>query len=304
MKKIYFIFIFTISLSTFIRAQSHQQYFDGADTSEWNSLLINIDPDTNNVWQIGKPQKTIFDSASTSPYAIVTDTINYYPPSNTSSFSFSYVPWVNWGILAVRWAQKLDLDTNHDGGIVEYSIDNGSTWNNVFNNPYVYNFYGFQTANQDTLNSGEYAFSGTDSSWRDIWLCFDVSFLSTVTDTMKFRYTLKSDSIDNNKEGWMIDNMWIQLTIFHTVKSEMEDYMKVYPTISTGVVNIETIKIQDYHIIESIELIDLNGRVMKQYGKSPTKFYIDISDQKDGIYYLRINTNKQTNTYPVILRRE
>jgi hypothetical protein len=304
MRKLYFIFIFTFFLTSFARSQSYEQYFDGADTNEWNSLIINIDPDTSNIWQIGKPQKSIFDSASTTPNVIVTDTINYYPPLNTSSFTVSFVPWAPWGVLAVRWAQKLDLDTNHDGAIVEYTIDHGLNWNNVFNNPYVYNFYGFQMENQDTLNSGEYAFSGTDSSWRDIWLCFDMSFLSTVTDTISFRYTLKSDSIDNNREGWMIDNMWIQLTLFHTVKSEMEDYMKVYPTMTNGIVNIETIKIQDYHIIESIQLIDLNGRVVKQYGKSPTKFYLDISDQIDGMYYLKVHTNKQTSTYPIILRRE
>lgn len=290
---------FTVSF-----AQNHQQFFDGADTNEWNSLFVIIENDSGNVWQIGKPQKLIFDSAATTPNAIVTDTINFYPSNNVSRFGFAYKPWVTWGVLAVRWTQKLDLDTNHDGGIVEFSIDSGTTWQNVFNNPLVYNFYGFQAENADTLEStGEFSFSGTDTLWRDIWLCFDISFLNTVTDSIHFRFTLKSDSVDNNKEGWMIDNLWSMLTIFHTVKSEMQDYIKIYPTVTNGLVNIETIKLMEYHVIESMQLFDMNGRVVQEFGISPTKFTIDIGNHPNGMYHLRINTNKATNSFPVILNK-
>ena len=125
-------------------AQFHTQYFDGADTSLYNAILIDIDSDSSNVWQIGIPQKIIFDSAATLPNAIVTDTINFYPSSDTSRFIAKvYLNGNNWGIFALQWKQKLDLDTAFDGGIIEYSTDTGNTWVNVFNNPNVYNFYGF-----------------------------------------------------------------------------------------------------------------------------------------------------------------
>ncbi|MBC8172324.1 MAG: T9SS type A sorting domain-containing protein [Chitinophagales bacterium] len=281
------------------------QYFDGADTLEYSTILVELDTSSFNIWQIGSPQKVIFDSAATFPNAIVTDTINNYPINNVSSFvcKFSTDEWTfgNGGIFAIQWKQKLDLDKKHDGGIVEYSIDNGTTWLNVFNTPYTYNFYGYDEANKDTLVSGEYAFSGTDSLWKDIWLCYEFSYMIDY-DTFAIRYTLKSDTLENFKEGWLIDNMMTHLTLAHTIKNdEQTEYLYVYPSPTDGIVHIEAEKLQEYHIIESMELMNTTGEIVKRYGRSPTKFYIDISDQKNGLYYLKVNTNIKSETVPVLL---
>ena len=200
--------------------------------------------------------------------------------------------------------QKLDLDTSFDGAIVEYSTDSGSTWQNVFNNPYVYNFYGFDTTTADSLVTGDYAFSGTDSVWRDIWLCFDYSFLWNL-DTFTLRYRLVSDSVDNQKEGWMIDNFRFHYTWIHTAAKNPEEVkkMKVYPTNTTGLVNIEGPKLQEFHIIRNMQLISADGRLVREYGVSPVKFYINISDLPDGVYYLKVNTNKRSETFPLLLKK-
>ena len=79
MKKIYLTIILLVFVVRYSTAQFYTQYFDGADTTVWNSILIDIDHDSSNVWQIGTPQKNIFDSAATQPNAIVTDTINLLP---------------------------------------------------------------------------------------------------------------------------------------------------------------------------------------------------------------------------------
>ena len=285
-------------------SQTYSQYFDGADTSVWNSLFVKIDTSTSNIWQIGAPQKIIFDSAATLPLAMITDTLNYYPPNDTSSFSFGIDPqWFGWGILALQWKQKLDMDSNFDGGIIEFSSDTGNTWQNVFNNPYVYNFYGFDIENQDTLNSGEYAFSGTDSTWKDIWLCFDISWLS-FSDSLMFRFTLKSDSVDNNKEGWIIDNLLAHITIIHTVNEiEQEEYMTASPNPTTGRVDIATKKLDEFHIIEKMELVNIEGKVVQQWGVSPTKFYVNIGNHPNGIYFLNVKTNIKSETFKIVLER-
>jgi len=303
MKSKLFVIVLLMGATT-LNSQTLSQYFDGADTSAWNSLFIELDPDTSNIWQIGQPQKTIFDSAATFPNAILTDTMKGYLPDNISRFSFKIQPdFFQFGILALQWKQKLDLDEGHDGGIIEFSLDNGITWQNVFNNPYVYNFYGFDPANQDTLVTGEFAFSGTDGSWKDIWLCFDVSFLY-LYDSIPFRYTLKSDTVDSGREGWMIDNMLAHMTIIHTVNEKPQnDYFNVYPTVTRGPVNIKIIKLDDFHIIESMELMSLNGNVAERYGPCPTKFNINISEHPEGLYYLLIKTNKESGVFPIILNK-
>lgn len=301
MKKTLLFLLFVFSALQGNSQSTRKQYFDGADTST-TSLKIILDTSSTNIWQIGSPHKSIFDSAATLPNALVTDTLNYYPDTNISRFYIGINTnwWANWGILAIRWKQKIDFDKKADGGIIEYSTDTGQTWKNVFNNPHVYNFYGFNAANKDTLNSGEYALSGTDTNWRDIWLCFDNSFLYTY-DSVIFRYTLKSDTINNNREGWMIDNMSFAVTFVHTVKKMAADeYMRVYPTRSTGIVNVEIQKLQQYHIIKSMQLMDMQGRIIEEYGLSPIKTFIDVSNHPPGVYKLKVNTNLKSQTFTIV----
>ena len=297
------LFSFLIPIVGFTQTQS--QYFDGADSSAYSSIFVNIDTSASNIWQIGPPQKAIFNNAATQPNVIVTDTIDYYPTNDSSSFSFDLNPdGFGWGIIAIQWKQKLDMDHDFDGGVIEYTIDGGSTWQNVFNDPYVYNFYGYDQANVDTLPNGEYAFSGTDTTWRDLWLCFDVSWLFNV-DVVTYRFTLKSDSIDNNKEGWMIDNLLTHLTIIHTIVEEVEqeEYIKVFPNPTSGRVEILAQKTDGYHIIEKMELFNVEGKVMEEFGRSPTKFSIDLSKHPDGVYFLKIKTNLKTETVRIILQK-
>jgi hypothetical protein len=306
MIKNYFLIACFLCASLVAKAQQWQQYFDGADTSIWTSLLIEIDTTGNNVWQIGPPQKTIFNSAATVPNVIVTDTVNAYPANNTSSFYFKVPVWMNWGIFALQWKQKLDLDSAMDAGTISYSVDDGVTWSEVFGDPYLYNFYGYDSVNVDTTASGIYGFTGTDTTWSDIWLCYQMSWLQqfATNDTLLFRFTIHSDSIDNQKEGWMIDNMMCHITIVHTAKGEQKDaYQKVYPSVTDGTVFIETMALNEFHIIENMQLIDASGRTVKEWKNAPTRFRIDIGDQPAGTYLLRIQTNKQVNTFPVILQQ-
>jgi hypothetical protein len=289
-------------------AQMYTQYFDGADTALYKSVIIEIDNDTNNVWQIGPPQKSIFSAAGTVPNVIVTDTSNYYPTNNTSRFVAKVkLPAFNFGIFAMQWKQKLDFDPGTDGGIIEYSIDSGSTWANVFDDPYVYRFYGYDSVNVDTVMGGSYAFSGTDSAWKDIWLCFDLSWLQQfgANSIVYFRYSLVSDSINNNKEGWMIDNLLARVTLAHTIKNvQQSSYLIVYPNPATNRVYIQAEKKMSFHIIEDMALVDATGRVVEHWTSIPTKFWFDVSGYNAGNYALKVKTNFALETIPLVISKE
>lgn len=298
---------YTVSLvliTLFSTAQeTYYQYFDGADTSASNSIIIHIDTSISNTWQIGQPQKAIFDSAASFPNVMVTDTVDFYPANNSSGFQFTIVPWINWGILAVQWMQKLDMDAGYDGGIIEFSVDGGSSWENAFNNPHVYNFYGFMPENHDTLQTGEDAFSGTDETWRDIWLCYDMSWV-TFNDSIMVRYTFVSDSENNNKEGWMIDNMMAHLTIIHTIgEKEQDKYINVFPNPSGDMLYIEIQKLEEFHIIENMMLINAGGFIVEEWKNIPVKFFINTNNYSNGMYYLKIKTNIKSETIPVVISR-
>ena len=303
MKQIYLITVMVL-FSLQARAQYFEQYFDGADTSDYNSVKVEIETDSQNVWQIGPPQKTLFYSASTVPNAIITDTLITYPANDTSRFITKVAIWETWGIFALQWNQKIDMDAGNDGGMIEFSIDAGSTWENCINNPYVYNFYGFDPENIDTLPGGEFAFSGTDTSWRNIWLCFDYSWLWDFMggDTVMFRYTFISDSVDNNRDGWMIDNLINQITWVHTIATpELHAYLNVFPNPSNDIITVQLAKRNEYHLIENMELIDQTGKVVATWSHIPTKFWFDTRQFPGGMYLLKVKSNIKTETIPIVI---
>ncbi len=282
------------------------QFFDGADTTATNALLIEMGSDSSNVWTIGPPQKSVFDAAYTPPNAMLTDTLATYPTDNVSQFTLSVLPEFSFfGILAVQWMQKLDYEAGADGGTVDFSGDGGLTWDNAFTSPYVYSYYGFLPDNQDTLANGTPMFTGTDTTWQNIWFCLDLSWMWGVgMDTLLLRFTHVADSVDTQQDGWMIDNMMAALTMVHTINEEEHDvFMKLHPSPTNGPLRIEVRKEDGYHVIESIELIDSRGRVVQSHGLSPVKFAIDISGHPDGLYHLRVRTNTGQQTLPVVLSR-
>ena len=307
MKQLYILIILWLC-SQSIKSQSGQvyQYFDGANTTPSTSILVTIQTSSTNIWQIGKPQKTLFSSASTTPNVIVTDTISYYPSKNVSTFTFAMVnsfPWGPGSIMALRWKQKLDMDQGLDGGIVEYSTNSGSTWVNSMNNPSLYNYYGWQPASKDTLPTGQYCFSGTDNVWRDIWLCMS-PMTSSLNDTIMFKFTFKLDSINTNKEGWMIDNMMGYFTLIHPVKqASQSEYLSVYPNITNGMLNVEAKKYKDDDAILKMELVNMEGKVVETFGHNKLKVVLDISKHPAGLYHLNVVTNRKSTSHAIILEK-
>lgn len=84
--------LLSILFSQVCKAQFFSQYFDGADTSVLNSIIIEPDTGGLNVWQIGSPRKVIFFySAATTSNPIVTDTLNHDVVKGTSRLTFKMI---------------------------------------------------------------------------------------------------------------------------------------------------------------------------------------------------------------------
>ena len=296
-----------VLLSPLVNAQWYfTQYFDGADTSAASAVLFDLDNDTSNVWQVGPPTKNVFNAAYTAPNALVTDTALAYGPGQVAHAGFkvsSDLVW--WGILAVQWMQKLDYEAGTTGGLVEFSGDGGLTWDNAFTSPYVYSFYGYMPGNEGTLPDGTACFTGTDTTWRNVWFCLDLSWMwATGMDTLQMRFTHVTGSNSAPQDGWMIDNLVVAFTLVHTVTDHGQpEYIMVHPTPTQGPVQIEVARRDGYHVIESIEMLDTAGRVVKRHGPAPTKFAVDLSGHPPGQYYLRVRTNLDQRTVPVLLTR-
>lgn len=271
-----------------------------------NQLTLAIGTNTDNIWQVGVPQKTLFASASTTPNAIITLTAGTYPINNTSSFSLA-VPinytYCSWCPFALQWNQKLDMEQGKDGGIVEFSTNN-QTWYSAFTSTSTYQFYGFMPANVATISTTEKAFTGTDNVWRSIWLCISPQAVNT-NDTIWFRFIFKSDGVETDQEGWVLDNFYAHQTFVHPVKEQsMNKSLVVYPNITNGVVNVEAKKIKPDDRIDNISLLDVNGNMIEDYGPNFSKVVLDISKHPPGTYYLKIRIGKKVESYKVIYVKE
>jgi len=168
-------------------------------------LIIDTTSNPNNVWQIGIPQKQLLYNAFSNPNVIITDTINSYPVSDTSSFEIIHLAeqGLSWGYGAVvSGYYSVYSDEPGDYGKIEFSPDNGITWIDLINDS-----LGTQCPNWDTQKP---VLTGNSNGWQyfDVWFgCIASSISIQLGDTVIYRFTWISDSIPSNKDGLMFDNL-------------------------------------------------------------------------------------------------
>ncbi len=196
---------------------------------------IQLDTLDNQLWQLGTPVKPFFDTAYNAPNAILTDTVFPYDTTRREFFEFIY-PLVDnpegyYGNLIFGFRHKFQTDSLIDGGYVMTSIDGGVSWFNVIDTYEIQgDIYHFGTENfyndADTLYDGSRGFSGTSDGWvhsriQWVWDLPVVRSPLSPPDTLRLRFFFLSDSIQTNKDGWMIDD--IQL-YFANVGSSVNNY--------------------------------------------------------------------------------
>ncbi|MFC2152850.1 hypothetical protein ACFLSE_10030, partial [Bacteroidota bacterium] len=198
---------------TFIVTSSYSQYWEYEinfeDTNEFFRLEIDTVSNSNNIWQIGSPDKTIFKSAFSEPNVIITDSINCYPTNDTSSFIIKHAVDVISGFVNVHTATiggryYVNSDTLTDYGILEISPDNGETWINLISDTTYLN------KNCYTWWSPKPIFSGNSNSWVEftVWVAgFGPEFNMQIEDTVLYKFSFISDNNESNKDGLMFDNL-------------------------------------------------------------------------------------------------
>jgi hypothetical protein len=269
-----------------------QQYLINFENND--DSLIRIDTaNHSNIWQIGKPQKAFFDSAISKPKAIITDTINAYPINNQSSFTLKIFDpsWLFTGSdVILMLNHKYDMDTLKDGGYVDISIDGGNSWNNIANVPDVsQNLYYVN----DTILGGITGLSGK-SNWISSYLTFCGYAASPPQDKPVFlKFIFKSDSIQTNKEGWMIDNITIQLVVdacgaVHELQ-EKPHFTTVTPNPLTNESTFE-FKNPNDKLIE-IDIYNSTGEKKAEYKNIlGNKLNLRGSNFSEGFYFYMIKT--------------
>jgi hypothetical protein len=299
-KLILLLVIFKITTSLF-----SQNYDTITFEKQYNYFVL--DTSSQNLWQIGGPHKHFFDNAYSGINAIVTDTSLDYPIKNHSFFdikigAFNFENTYPYNIF-IELKHKYDTDTLRDGGYITVSYDNGKTWMNIIKDT-VYegvnpswgsydNSNGNLYSEKNTLFNGEYGFSGHSSGWVSTWFSWHyiaVKSAKVISDTMVIRFNFISDSIQSNKEGWMIDNIrFYSGDIGGGIETNNSTQFKIYPNpmhLTT------TIELNGIHDKTQLDLFDIDGKLVDQRNYSYKQIInLNKDNLKSGLYLLKISTD-------------
>jgi hypothetical protein len=309
--------LFTISIFiAFVLFQTNAQSQITSDTItfETPSSDIIILPGGGNLWQIGKPQKIYFNSALSLSKAIVTDTLNYYPPRDTSRFIYIIQkPYYNSCSSCIEFWHKYDMDTLGDHGIIQASYDGGNSWLRLNDSSGVSASMGnfIFLWNSDLNGSGNYVphkliTSGRSDGWILSefcwfwWIPVKSDTIVIPADSLMIRFTFISDSIIKNKEGWMIDNISVYANDPANCSGINENLINrvisVFPNPSNGQIKIQ-INGGDNSTIQAIQIFNLMGECVYQSSNTSTMdASYDLSYLPDGIYYMRLYSDKRAFT--------
>jgi len=255
---------------------------EGTDTR----LVIDTVNYKRNQWQIGKPQKHIFDSAYTLPNAIVTDTSLPCISNDTSVFLLKLPYTVSpYGLplFYLSFLYKLDIDSG-DIALVEASIDSCQTWTNILiDTTSIWRVYPKPDLSVST------------SGWDSIAV-FPSEWMTIPNDTLYVRFTFITGSDTAARDGWMIDHIIAQHQVEGVTNIANDNTFQVYPNPTIEKTELKFTKALKANC-EMIVLDALGRQVFwDRLNKGSTDYTLSVQDWVKGIYFIELNDGKGNRT--------
>lgn len=208
----YILLVLLLVFST--KSQAQLWWAINFENTPWGTVYEErIIPDTvsnpNCSWQIGKPQKAVFDSAYQSIRALVTDTAQPVRPNDTSVFILKHFrnSTQSSHYFDLYFWYKMDGDST-DFGKIEISPDSGYTWINVLTEDTLYDMcYQFSKPTLSGSTNGWKHFRLDMAQWASANPQFSSYPVYLTADIILFRFTYITDSDTTPRAGWMIDNI-------------------------------------------------------------------------------------------------
>ncbi len=297
MKKITYFYLLLLTAGINRQLSAQDSVFFEKPTNE-----IRIDTlHHTNLWQIGKPQKPFFVSAYSPPNAIVTDTINSYPPNDTSSFIYVIrQPYTQSCYTCMEFWQKYDMDSIGDKGIIEASYDGGNSWLTVkdtFNVPPSYsNFQWNSDYHETSMTSTPHKLitTGKSDGWIQSQFCWQWwigakrDTIIPNPDSLMIRFTFISDTVTHHKDGWMIDNI-VTEDLWYMCGGIAENNLNEDVVISPNpFTSLTTISFSAEQTNTTIKITDILGKEIKAINFTGKELIIMKGTMQAGIYFVQI----------------
>jgi len=255
--------------------------------------------DPRGLWQIGIPRKTSFSTAHSHQFAIMTDTVNSFPVNTSASFIVK-AKTTQFIFTILTFYNRFDSDSSNDGGYVEYSVDSGQTWEqiSIYSFGGINNEYGFWLPEwrlgywpPDTLASGERFFTGTSPEWYQEGIEFPCWAVKTgFSSDLWFKFTFTSDSVPDNKDGWIIDDIeYIDGTWICSGVEEKNPYQNAFSiSPNPGYYKFRILFPEPMHEKFSVMIYDIMGRKLIQEENNDGNLPINCSLLSPGAYFVQL----------------
>lgn len=275
-------------------AQIEQQF--NFDDGSIGDVHIDTTDGHGGLWQIGTPQKQMFTSPYSSPNVIVTDTQHSYPPNDTSRFTIVHIAEGGWMsaccAISLTGYYQVDADSLNDFGTMEFSYAPLSAWIDVIHDPIF--------APMVDWGSSIPTLTGTSNGWRYFGLNLgQVAYYIQSSlghqvqwgDTIQWRFSFFSDSMDNDRDGLMFDD----LNFVDYAESILEYPANTFhSTVAPMPVANELNLIYETAGLDKLDLTirDARGTMVRREGiRAEHGSRIDIHDLAAGLYMYSIHAN-------------
>lgn len=194
-----------------------------------------------------------------------------------------------------------DIIVSGGEGRIAKSIDRGLTWKSAATMGLYMTGLVYDTNNSNILYaSGEYSGSGSINIYKSV----------DGGDTWNLFYSVKISGSDGVMDIHLYKNKLIIYTLVNGVyslelnttsvinpKEDNNIDLIVYPNQSNSTLYCKSTELFDY-----ARLIDISGRILKEYRPISKEFSIDISSFSNGIYLLQLKNDNGNYSKKVIIR--
>ncbi len=248
------------------------------------SGTINFDPhkhcltiDTPSIWQIGKPQKTILDTAYSFQNVIITDTINPYPPNDTSSFTvetYAYAP----SNLRIAGYYNVNSDSLNDRGLIEVSSDK-------------LNWIDVNSLNPFNNRESWPVLTGNSNGWRSFIIEADIYDLNFRNTPLFIRFSFLSDVNLDTLDGLMFDDIDLSVYFFGIDEigfEQIESTASPNPTTNSITIGFDNIE----HSSFQLAIYDNLGRLILAKNNVTETLKVETQQMESGLYFYKLTNFK------------
>lgn len=211
------------------------------------------------------------------------------------------------GDFELAFNHNISTEYQWDGGNIKFRKNNFGPWILIPDYAFTANTYNDTinptSAGNDNPLSGQAGFTGYDEggltgSWGTSVINLSILNINS-GDSFQIRFEVGTDGC-NGTVGWYLDEIYVYNCSVDLLS--VNDFnlnangIFVYPNPSNGIFNIKN---ESKQTISSIEVLDINGRIINVNSKINTTS-IDLSNINSGIYFLKIHTEATTITKKVI----